>query len=239
MQIIRTSYHIPGFVRLNAWALRWAYMITRSAKKRTRILAFWDKHGLLATQEAFGLSRSTLYAWKAQLKAGAGKLEALNPGSTRPKQVRRRDWPQTVKDQIRRWRADHPNLGKEKIYELLVPWCQARELPCPSARTIGRLIADAGGLRHFPAKVTHFGRIVAKRRQLVLRKPKHFQATYPGHLVAFDTIERFVHGLRRYIITMTDNLFTVFLRLGDKQSCQRSRQRVLWLGAPSISRAPG
>jgi hypothetical protein len=41
-------------------------------------------------------------------------------------------------------------------------------------------------------------------RQKVLRKPKGIKAEYPGHIVALDTVERFVHGLRRYIITCED-----------------------------------
>lgn len=204
MRVIRSSYHIPGFVKLNDYALRFAYMITTSAKQRARILTFWGKHGLTATREAFSVSRSTLYAWQHQLKAGGGKLEAINPGSTRPKMVRHRTWPAAIKDEIKQLRADHPNLGKEKIHVLLQPWCRQNNTACPSPRTIGRLMADMGGLRIYPQKVSHFGRIVPRRRTKVLRKPKHFHAQYAGHMVAFDTIERFIHGSRRYIITMTD-----------------------------------
>ena len=38
----------------------------------------------------------------------------------------------------------------------------------------------------------------------MLRKPKDFKAQYAGHLVALDTIEKFVHGMRRYVITFED-----------------------------------
>ena len=40
------------------------------------ILRFFDKHGLAATRDAFGVSRRTLYRWKATLKAQGG-----NPAS--------------------------------------------------------------------------------------------------------------------------------------------------------------
>jgi hypothetical protein len=46
-------------------------------------------------------------------------------------------------------------------------------------------------------------------RQKIQRIPKDFKALYPGHLVALDTVERFVHGLRRYVITFED-IYTRF-----------------------------
>ena len=63
---------------------------------------------------------------------------------------------------------------------------------------------DMGGLRMFPQKVSHFGKIKYANRKKVLRKPKDFKAKHIGHLVALDTVERFVHGCRRYIITFED-----------------------------------
>ena len=56
----------------------------------------------------------------------------------------------------------------------------------------------------FPQKISHFGKTIKVNRKKVSRKPKDFVALYPGHLVAFDTIERFVDGCRRYIITFED-----------------------------------
>ena len=61
-----------------------------------------------------------------------------------------------------------------------------------------------GGLRTYPQKVSHFGKIKKVNRQKVLRKPKDIITLYPGHLVALDTIERFVNGVRRYVITFED-----------------------------------
>ena len=36
------------------------------------------------------------------------------------------------------------------------------------------------------------------------RKPKGFKSAYSGHCGAFDTVERFIEGYRRYVITFTD-----------------------------------
>lgn len=202
MQIIPLVYGM----RVSAYALRWAHMITQSAKQRTRMLAFWEKHGLEATKEAFTVKQSTLYDWRKKLKDGKGRLEALNVGSTRPKQVRSRiiEWPPEIKDEIKRIREEHPNLGKDKVQCHLWRWCKANSQRCPSASTIGRLMADMGGLRLYPKKVTFKGRIVKRSPGKVLRKPKHLKAAYPGHVVSFDTIEKNVYGHRRYVITMTD-----------------------------------
>lgn len=61
-----------------------------------------------------------------------------------------------------------------------------------------------GGLRKFPVKVQHNGQFVPFKRAKVTRKPKHFIAQYPDHCGSFDTVERIIHGSRRYIITFTD-----------------------------------
>src|SRR3990167_967639 len=123
MQFIRTWYGVRGSGRLADYALRWSRMLTDESKRRVRILAFWAKHGLEATVEAFSVSRSTLFSWQAQLKKGNGQLEALNPKPKAPKARRRRLWPLEVIAEIKRLRsADvHHNLGKENIHpELLL-----------------------------------------------------------------------------------------------------------------------
>lgn len=204
MQIRRIGYGIRGFGRITDYAIRWTRMVTQQAKRRAKILSFWEKHGLKTTQDAFEVSRRTLFAWKAQQKTGQGKLEALNEKSKRPKTVRYREWPQKLTDEIRHLRQEHPNLGKDKIHVLLKPFCENYRLRYPSVSTIGNLIRDMGGLRVFPTKVRHNGQIVKRKRAHKARKPKNFKAIYPGHCGAFDTIERIIHGSRRYVITFTD-----------------------------------
>lgn len=193
-----------GFISTWERVLRFRYMITDKAKERVRILAFWEKHGTVAVEEAFRVKRRTLYLWQRKLKEGRGKLEALNDGNKAPKKKRRRLWDYRIIEELRRLRNEHPNLGKEKLYPLLLSFCASLGRACPQPRTIGRLIKDCGGLRVFPQKVTGTGRIVTANRQRILRKPKEFKTKYAGHLVALDTIERFVHGIRRYIITFED-----------------------------------
>ena len=61
-----------------------------------------------------------------------------------------------------------------------------------------------GGLRTFPQKVSHFGKIKYANRQKVLRKPKDFKVLHPGHTLALDTIEKQRNGKRMYILTAID-----------------------------------
>lgn len=203
--VFHSSYKgVKGFLTVYHDALRYAYMITEQAKGRMRILAFWQKHGLKPTLDAFHVTRRTLFNWQRCLKEGHGQLEALNPKSRAPVKRRRRLWPPAVLEEIKRLRRLHPNLGKEKLLAELKMFCQPRDLTCPSGRTIGRLIKDLGGLRTFPQKISHFGKIKTLNRTPVLRKPKHFKALYPGHLVALDTIEEQIFNARRYVLTFED-----------------------------------
>ena len=184
-------------------------MITEKAKHKYRVLCFWDKHGLSATIEAFNVKKRTLYGWKSKFKRGGNKPEALNEKSKAPRKRRKRIWSVLILNEIKRLREVHPNLGKDKIYPELLEFCETKKLVCPKPKTIGRLINDLGGLRMFPQKVSHFGKIKKTDRKKVLRKPKYFKPQYAGHLVALDTIEKFVYGMRRYVITFED-IYTRF-----------------------------
>jgi len=179
-------------------------MIAPNAQRRLQILDFWRKHGLAATEEAFGTSRRTLYLWRAKLKAEGGNLAALAPKSTAPTRRRQRQWPAVLIAEIRRLRHSHPNLGKEKLHLLLLPFAATHALRCPSARTIGRLIADAPDkMRAYP-RPRGSAKPRSTSRHRPLRKPKHFHSQRPGHCVALDTIELHHDGQHRYLITCTD-----------------------------------
>nr|WP_269461313.1 helix-turn-helix domain-containing protein [Hydrogenophilus thermoluteolus] len=113
-----------------------------------------------AAQEAFGVSRRTLYRWKAALKAAGDNPAALipKPPIAKRKRGKNRD-PQLVKH-IRELRTLYPNLGKERLHRLLVPWCAEQGITLPLVSTIGRIIAEA------PDKM----RLVPKRLDARARK---------------------------------------------------------------------
>ena len=198
-------------------------MITETALKRVRILDHWKKHGLQSTIDAFEVSERTLWNWKSRFN---GKPESLNPRKRLPQKKRRRIWDPRILDEIRRLRSVdvHPNLGKEKIHPLLEDFCDAFGLgECPSPMTIGRLIHDMGGLRTSPQKVSHFGKVKKTNRHKVLRKPKDLTPSYPGHVVALDTIEKQRHGRKMYILTAIDiytrTTFAIATRSHASKTC--------------------
>lgn len=214
---------IRGSLTVYNRAVRYAYMITKTALKRVKILEHWRRHGMESAIHAFEVSERTLWDWKGRLDKGGGKPEALNPGSRAPQKKRKRIWDSRILDEIRRIREEHPNLGKEKIFPLLLDFCDALGLgECPKPRTIGRLIRDMGGLRRFPEKVTHFGKVKRVNRQKVLRKPKDLVPLYPGHVVALDTIEKQRNGQRKYILVAIDLYTRITFAIGTKSHSSKT-----------------
>jgi hypothetical protein len=61
-----------------------------------------------------------------------------------------RQWPEKIIEEIKRIIWEYSNVGKEKIYPLLFLFCQENSILCPKEKTIGRIIADLGGLRIVP-----------------------------------------------------------------------------------------
>src|SRR3989338_2822386 len=131
---------LRGFTTCYNRAVRWNRMLTPKAKKKFEILAFWQKHGLQATMDAFHVKRRTLFLWKKKLKEGHGKCTALNERSKTPERRRIRVWPLEVLNEIKNLRMQHPNLGKEKLQILLARFCRRNAQPIPSASTVERFI---------------------------------------------------------------------------------------------------
>ena len=205
-------------------------MITEEAIRRLKILIHWEKHGIASTIDAFSISRRTLFNWKKSLTTGKGKTESLNPKKREPTQKRKRLWNVKILEEIRRLREKHPNLGKEKLYPLLLDFCDAFGIPeCPKTMTIGRLLKDMGGLRTFPKKVTHFGKVKKAHRHKVLRKPKDFKVLHPGHTIALDTIEKQINGKRMYILTAIDIYTRTTFAIATKSHSSKTAAHFFYL----------
>src|SRR3989338_2673414 len=100
MRIFSINRGVKGSRTLQEYAIRFAYMIQEEAKRRAKILTFWQIHGLAAAMDAHEVKRRTLFEWKRKLKDGRGKLESLNAGSRRPKVRRRRIWHPAIIEEI-------------------------------------------------------------------------------------------------------------------------------------------
>ena len=189
-----------GFVHAYKRLIRFKYMITEEAKRRVRILAFFEKYGDRATTDAYGVSRPTLYRWQKKLGTGRGKLEALNPGNRAPHGKRIRTVDETITTAIIALRTQHPRLGKEKIHALLcIEGYQG------SVSTIGRILANVKNRGQIPLRTplsfhartgTHHIKHTVKRKKL--RRPQHIR------VLELDTIVRFIDGTKRYILTAID-----------------------------------
>jgi hypothetical protein len=72
------SYGIKGLLRVAKLGLIDANM-DDIVRKRLKILNHWHKFGLASTVDAFGVSKSTLYAWRKSLRQAGGNTVALKP----------------------------------------------------------------------------------------------------------------------------------------------------------------
>lgn len=132
---LRTVYQLASLIRRPEpdWSV--------PAERKRAALEHWERHGLDAAQREFNVNRSSLYRWRQRYRDGG--MAALRDHSRAPQQRRSRRWPDAVKREIHRLRMEYPHLGPAKIHLLLEPFCFRNQLPCPSVRTIARLIADS------------------------------------------------------------------------------------------------
>ena len=200
MHIFNKFRGSKGFISNWERMLRFRYMITEKAKQRIRILAFWEKYGNEATEEAFKVSLRTLFRWQATLKKSGGKLDSLNAVSTSPKGRRKRIVPKDLKEHIVKLRKDHPRIGKEKIQPLLTNAGYQT-----SVSTVGRILDDLKkqGRISAPTPFSFNGRTGEFRERRFKRKKK-LRRPLGYRVLEVDTVVRFIDGIKRYILTGVD-----------------------------------
>ena len=195
-----------GFIVLWERVLRFRYMITEQAKERCRILAYWEKYGDLATEEAFNVSRSTLYRWQEALNASLGKLEGLNKKSTSPKKRNVRIVDERVTTFVIEQRKLHYRLGKKKLATMIKDEFDI----VYSESKLGRIFNDLKkkGLLPKYIKVSMYAksgkvyeRSIKKRKKLRI---KDYRPERSGDLVQIDTVIKFINGVKRYVHTAID-----------------------------------
>ena len=203
---MQTDYLFHG-LKGYKYIKRFSYLFemeNKEANERYKILKFFDKYGLEATIEAFGISRRTIYRWKAKLKENKNDIISLTSKSTAPKTKRKSTSPKALIEEIKRLREKYPNIGKSKLHTILKPWCKENKLELPSESTIGRIIArDKDKMRIVPYRIDRNGKVKTRKKEFKNRKPKNLK-TAPMHLWAVDTIQKVSNGIRRYIMTMID-----------------------------------
>ena len=211
-QIYIASYYRKGYYR----AMKYLEDVTSHPKrqeieKRIAIIEFFDDYGSAATRKAFGKSRSTVYLWKQKLRQSGGKLSALAPGNTTPKNKRSRIIHPFIEDFIVDYRTKHHGVDKTTIAPILAIACQKQGIKPVSESTVGRIIYDLKVKRRLPRlnKLTLNGRTgklierMSRAKKPKLRR-KDYEPHHAGDLVQMDTVHIFAEGLKRYIFTALD-----------------------------------
>jgi transposase InsO family protein len=160
---------------------------SKECERREQVLAFWKKHDLKATIDAFSVGRSTLFLWKQKQKEND-----LEPRSKRPKNLRKPNTPLHIKKAVCQLRKAFPFLGKDKISILL------KDTGIKvSSSTAGRIIKREN-LPSAPRQ--HVARTKKKKDRL----PKDYLIKAPGDLVGMDSIIIQENYQKKYIITAVD-----------------------------------
>jgi len=183
----------------------------KSIEQRVKIIEFFDEYGDEATEKAFGKSRSTVYLWKQKLKSSGGKLSSLAPGDRSPRHKRRRVIDPFITGFIISYRTNHPGVDKTTITPPLKAACDRAGIRAVSESTVGRIIHDLKEKGRLPraTRVSINGR-TGKLRAFEPGHPakktrrKGFYPKLPGELVEIDTVDIFVDGLKRYLLTAID-----------------------------------
>lgn len=181
-----------------------AFNNSQTAERRLQIVEFHSTYGTRATQDAFKVSKPTIYRWRKVLKDNGGRLESLIPVSRRPKKVRQMHTPVPIVSFIRDLRERYGHLGKEKIKPLLDEYCLKEGIPILSESTIGKVIkrnnlyVKTKRIYHDPTSKR------GKNRLNYKSKVKHSPKVNHSGYVEVDTIVRFQDGIKLYMINAVD-----------------------------------
>lgn len=183
---------------------------------RIEIIKFFDEFGSKAAKRAFGKGKSTIFLWKQKLKE-TGKLSSLAPKDKTPHCFRQKETSSQVIAFVRQYRIKHPGVGKETIKPPLDAYCKAFRIKTASESTIGRIITNLKEKNLIPKQYSNItingktGRLRVKKQKKKYQKLRRngYVPDNPGDLVQIDTIELFIDGLKRYVVTAYD-LVTCF-----------------------------
>ena len=177
---------------------------SQTAETRLKIIEFHKKYGTKATRDAFSISKATVYRWKKTLKDSGGELDSLIPASRSPKRKRVMNTHFKIIEFIKSLREQYGHLGKEKIKPLLDEYCLKGNIKSISESTIGKVIkrhnlySKSRRVYHNPTHAHSKARLSYKKK--VKRSPKPTTSGY----IEIDSIVKFIHGIKLYIINAVD-----------------------------------
>jgi len=174
------------------------------AKTRLQVIEFHGKYGTEATVDAYGVSKQTIYRWKKKLNDNQGELESLIPLSRSPKTKRKMMTHPEIILFIKNLREDKPRLGKEKIKPLLDEFFREKRITPIAESTIGKVI-KRHNIYPKPRRIYHnplhnHSKAKLNYKKRVKKSPKPTGVGY----IEIDTIVKFIHGIKLYILNAVD-----------------------------------
>jgi transposase InsO family protein len=194
--------------------------LSRAARGRLEQIIFWEKNGkdVSLTARHFGISRKTFYKWSARFDKDF--LRGLEDESRIPRRRRTRTYTPRQYENVVFLRRQHLRYGKMKLLELY-------HKKHPGYLSISawkiQCIIKAAGLYYDAPKQARINRkrSVARTRKKITelkRKP------VSGFLLCVDTVVRYWHGQKRYILTAIDRHTKVaFARMYTTHSSASAR----------------
>ena len=168
---------------------------------RLKIIEFFKKYGLKATEDAFGVKKSSIYRYIKILKDNGGRIDALNNKSRTPHRRKVSNVDNRIIKFIKDIRLKRGDIGKDKIKPLPDRYCKENNIKSISASTIGRIIKRYNLFFH--KELTHYG-----KRKVKYKKKKSRRGSYkpqkPGDIIQIDNIQIFEQNIKRYIFTAVD-----------------------------------
>ena len=200
MRIGHVLRNTKGFAKAAASALKWRSMRNKTeVERRIKILKFWNIHGLEATNDAFGVSRATLFRWQQVLDNNQGNVATLDPKSTAPKQRRVRSIPRDLEQAIIDWRTKRPRIGGKKLVPILKKQGFGVSVPY-----INRCIKDLKQLGRLPkvVKLSFYAKTGNHHERSKTKVKKQRRPKKQG--LEIDTVVRHIDGTKRYTLTAID-----------------------------------
>ena len=194
--------------------------LSRAARGRLEWIIFWEKNGkdVSLTARHFGISRKTFYKWAARFDKDF--LRGLEDESRTPRHRRRRQYTARQYERVVVLRRQHLRYGKMKLLELYRRR-HAKDHSISAWKT--QCIIKASGLYYEPAKQARINRkrsITHTRKKITELKRKPVS----GFLLCVDTVVRYWHGQKRYILTAIDRHTKVaFARMYTTHSSASAR----------------
>ena len=196
--------------------------LSEKAKDVIKIVEFGIKYGYKASLEAFNIKKTMYYEYLKKYKVFKEYGIAITFKSKRPHKLRHSNWNHKIVRFIKQIRADHPNIGKDKIKPYLDIFCNRHKIKTLSAGTIQNIINS------FPNKLRTKKSIVKPiRRNNVLRKPAKYKATHSGECRDLDSMEFRQYGKKLYVVVVQDEATNLMYARGTNSHTSRSAREIL------------